>query len=283
MFKRQRTGAVICASCGKLVGVKDEVCFNCGARNPSLWGFAPVLRKLGYDMGFVSIVMWGCAALYLTTLLVDPAGIRNSGISFLTPSSRSLFMFGASGAYPVFVFGRWWTILSAGWLHGNLLHIVFNLMWVRQLAPAAAELYGTARMAIIYTISCASGFLLSSTMGYMFGGTALNFLAGAQFTLGASAPIFGLLGALVLYGRRRGSSGISSQAMGYAVILFVFGFLMQGIDNFAHLGGFIGGYAAARFLDPMQPERIGHVVLALVLTACTALSIILSLIQGRAL
>jgi rhomboid protease GluP len=283
MFKRQRTGAVICASCGKLVGAQDKECFNCGARNPALWGFAPLLRKLGYDMGFESIVMWGCAALYLTTLLVDPAGIRNSGISLLTPSSRSLFMFGASGAYPVFIFGRWWTILSAGWLHGNLLHIVFNLMWVRQLAPAAAELYGTARMAIIYTVSCAAGFLLSSTTGYLFGGTALNFLAGAQFTLGASAPIFGLLGALVLYGRRRGSSGISSQAMGYALVLFVFGFLMQGIDNFAHLGGFIGGYAAARFLDPMRPERVGHVVLALALTACTALSIILSLVQGRTL
>ncbi len=283
MFRRQRTGAVICASCGKLVGAQDEVCFSCGRRNPALWGFAPLLRRLGYDLGFVSFVMWGCAALYVATLAVDPTGIRTSGFSFLAPSSRSLFMFGASGAYPVFYFGRWWTILSAGWLHANLLHIVFNLMWVRQLAPAAAELYGTPRMAIIYSISCASGFLLSSTTGYLFGGTPLSFLAGAQFTLGASAPIFGLLGALVLYGRRRGGSGITSQAMGYAVILFVFGLIMPGIDNFAHLGGFLGGYGVARLLDPMKPERVSHVVLALALMGFTALSIILSLVMGRTL
>src|SRR5512136_2815791 len=105
MFGRKRTGAVICASCGKLVGAQDEVCYNCGRRNPALWGFAPLLRRLGYDLGFVSIVMWGCAALYVATLAVDPAGIRNSGLSFLAPSPRSMIMFGASGAYPVFGFG----------------------------------------------------------------------------------------------------------------------------------------------------------------------------------
>ncbi len=283
MFRRQKTGAVICASCGKLVGARDEVCYNCGRRNPGLWGFAPFLRRLGYDLGFESFVIWGCAALYVATLAVDPSGITNRGFSFLAPSSRSLFMFGDSGAYPVYYFGRWWTILSAGWLHANLLHIAFNLMWVRQLAPAAAELFGTSRMAIIYTAACAVGFFLSSTMGYLFAGTPLSFLAGAQFTLGASAPIFGLLGALVLYGRRRGGSGITSQAMGYAVILFVFGFIMPGIDNFAHLGGFIGGYATAKLLDPMKPERISHVILALALMGMTALSVILSLVMGRTL
>ena len=53
-----------------------------------------------------------------------------------------LFRFGASGAIPVFRFDRWWTIFSAGWLHGGLLHIFFNMLWVRQLAPETAELYG---------------------------------------------------------------------------------------------------------------------------------------------
>ena len=53
-------------------------------------GFAPLLRKLGYDMGFESIVMWGCAALYLTTLSVDPAGIRNIGISFFAEFPQPL-------------------------------------------------------------------------------------------------------------------------------------------------------------------------------------------------
>jgi rhomboid protease GluP len=276
MFKRQRAGSVLCSSCGKLVGVRDEVCWNCGRRNPGLWGFAPVLRRLGYDFGFVPVVMGGCASLYLASLLLDPGGIRQGGMSILAPSAQSLVTLGASGAIPVFLLHRWWTILSAGWLHGNLLHILFNMMWVRQLAPATAELYGGPRMTIIYTASSASGFLLSSTAG-LFGG--LPVLGGAQLTVGASAPIFGLLGALVVYGRRGGSSHISGQALTYAVIMFVFGIIMPGIDNFAHLGGFAGGYGMARWLDPLHPERVSHVVVSLVLLGLTAMSIVASAIQ----
>jgi rhomboid protease GluP len=281
MFKRQKTGSVLCSSCGKLVGVRDDICWNCGRRNPGLWGFASGLRRLGYDLGFAPIVMGACGFLYVLSLALDPRGIRNEGISFLAPSVRSLISLGASGAIPVFGLGRWWTVLSAGWLHGNLLHIVFNLMWVRQLAPAAAELYGGPRMAIIYTLSSAVGFLLSSWAGFFFGSVPV--LGGAAFTVGASAPIFGLLGALVVYGRRGGSSHISGQALSYAVIMFVFGLVMPGIDNYAHLGGFLGGYAVARWLDPLRPEKIAHVIAALALLAVSGAAILFSLLSRLAL
>ncbi len=276
MFKRQRTGSVICPSCGKLVGVQDKECWNCGRRNPGLWGFSALLRRAGSNFGFVSIVTWGCAALYVATLITDPRGIQMSGFSILAPSLRSVLTFGASGAVPVFILGRWWTVLSAAWLHGSLLHIVFNLLWVRQLAPAASELYGASRTVIIYTVAAIAGFLLSSSAGLVFGSIPL--LGGAGFTLGASAPIFGLLGALVVYGRRGGSSHIGGQAMTYAVILFVFGFVMPNIDNYAHLGGFLGGYAAARVLDPLRPERVDHLIAAVICIALTALSIIASVL-----
>jgi hypothetical protein len=92
--------------------------------------------------------------------------------------------------------------LTAGWLHGGLLHIAFNLLWVRQLAPASADLYGPGRTVIIYTVSGIVGFTLSSLMGFLAPG--LPFIGGARLTVGASAPIFGLLGALVCYGRRMG-------------------------------------------------------------------------------
>jgi rhomboid protease GluP len=278
MYWIRKTGSVVCPSCGKLVGVQDQECLNCGRRNPGLWGFAPLLRKLGADLGFVSIVTWGCVALYAATLLFDPRRIGMNGMDILSPGTRSLLVFGASGAIPVFGYGRWWTVLSAGWLHGNLLHIIFNMMWVRQLAPATAELYGASRAVIIYTIASISGFLLSSSAGFFFAGTPL--LRGAGFTLGASAPIFGLLGALVVYGRRGGSSPISSQAMTYAIILFVFGFIMPNVDNYAHLGGFLGGYGAAHLLNPMRPERISHSIAALSCIALTALSILVSFLTA---
>ena len=61
----------------------------------------------------VCLAVTGCAILYAATLLVDPAGIRAGGISFLSPSLRSPRLFGASGAVPVFGEGHWWTVLSA--------------------------------------------------------------------------------------------------------------------------------------------------------------------------
>lgn len=276
MFKRQTEGSVICPYCGKLVGVKDRECWNCGKRNPGMWGFAPLLRHFGYNLAFVNIVTWVCGGLFIATLLYDPSGIRRGGLSLLQPSSMSLFAFGASGAFPVFGASRWWTLLSAGWLHGGILHIFFNMLWIRQLAPAAAELYGTSRTVIIYTVSCITGFLLSS-----FVGLYLTPAGGYHMTIGASASIFGLLGALVLYGRRGGSSLISKQAMTYAAILFVFGFFFPGIDNSAHLGGFLGGLGAAHFLDPMKPERAEHFIAAAVCLILTALSILYSLFHSR--
>ncbi len=279
MLGRQRTGSVLCAYCGKLVGVKDGTCWNCGRSNPGLWGFGPLLRRIGYSMGFIPVLIWGCVLLYVATLVADPRGIGISGLSILSPSSRSLFIFGASGAIPIFGYDRWWTLLSAGWLHGNLLHIGINLLWVRQLAPAAAELFGGPRMIIIYCVSSVAGFLLTSVLGSLFG--PLPVLGGAQFTVGASAPVFGLLGAMVLYGRRGGSRHIGSQAMYYAVIMFVFGIIMPGIDNYAHLGGFLGGYAVAKWLDPLREERLGHLLAALLLLLLSAGSVLMSLWTSR--
>jgi rhomboid protease GluP len=280
MIGRQRTGSILCPSCGKLVGVQEEVCWNCGRRNPGMWGFASILRRFGNDLGFVPFIIYGCGLLYAATLIMDPQGIRMMGMSILSPSGRSLAAFGASGALPVFGLGRWWTILSAAWLHGGLLHIVFNLLWIRQLAPATSELYGASRTAIIYTIAGAFGFLLSSLAGLFLGNSPIFFLRGAQLTVGASAPIFGLLGALVVYGRRTGSSHIGGQATSYALILFVFGFIMPNVDNFAHLGGFLGGYAAARLLDPLKPERGGHMMGAAVCIGLTVLSVLVSVLTS---
>jgi len=270
----------VCPSCGSLVGVNDDRCYTCGRANPGLWGFGPLLRRLGADLGFVPLVMGASSAIYLVMLIASGTGIRMDGMmSIMAPSTSVLFLFGASGAVPVFGFGRWWTVLSAGWLHSGLLHILFNMLWVRQLGPATADVIGPARTVIVYTVAGVAGFLLSSIAGMVMGNTPIFFLRGAGFTVGASAPIFGLLGALVHYGRT-GSSLMKQQAMGYAVTLFVFGLIMPGVDNYAHAGGFVGGYLTARLLDPLKPERIDHVLTALACLVLSLLSILWSIIHG---
>ena len=274
MFHRNTSGSVVCPSCGSLVGVRDDKCYSCGRTNPGLWGFAPLLRQLGSDLGFVPLVIGASAILYLLTLLASGPNLQliGGGINFLVPSTQALLLFGMTGAYPVFGLGAWWTLLSASWLHGSALHILFNMMWVRDLGPTMADVIGPSRTVIIYTVSGLCGFLLSSVAGLM--------LTGVPFTMGASASVFGLLGALVHYGRKSGSSLIGGQAINYAVALFVMGFLMRGVDNFAHAGGFAGGYLMSAFFNPLTRERGDHLLIAVVCLAGTFLSIVASLFAG---
>jgi len=281
MVIRQTTGSVVCPSCRNLVGIKDERCWNCGRWNPGLWGFAPLLRRFGNDFGFVALVIWGSVGLYVATLLLSGGRIGMSGLfSFLSPNQLVLFQFGASGAVPVFLYHRWWTVISAAWLHAGLLHIGFNMMWVRQLGPATATVYGAGRMVIIYFVSGVCGFVLSSVAGLLLSDMPIFFLRGASFTVGASAPIFGLLGAVVYYGRQSGSSMVRREAWGYVLPLFLFGFLMPGVDNFAHAGGFAGGYLAGAVLNPLKPEKLDHVIIAGVCLLLVVVSIVVSILHG---
>ena len=274
MFKRQTEGSVICTSCGVLVGVNDPTCYNCGRRNPGLWGYGPALRRLGNDLGFVTIVTAGTVIMFVLSLILSRQGLQ----MMMSPSGQILYLLGASGAFPVISEGRWWTLLTAAWLHGGIMHIFFNVMWIRQLGPEIANLYGAGRMVIIYTLSSITGFALSTALFML--PIHLPFFGGAGMTVGASAPIFGLLGALVYYGRRGGSSLVRSEAMGYAVTLFVMGLIMPGVDNAAHAGGFAGGYLASMWLDPLKRERMDHFVGAAVCLGVTFIAIVWSIVSA---
>jgi rhomboid protease GluP len=285
VFRRQRTGSVICTSCGVLVGVDDDRCYNCNRRNPGLWGWAPALRSLGQDLGFVPFVMGTCVVVYGLMFVFSQGQVGTGGLfSLFSPSQEALFLFGASGSIPVFAAGRWWTVLSAGWLHGGLLHIFLNMMALRQLAPAAADLYGPGRMTIIYVAGSIAGFALSSITAALIPPLViiprLLVISGSQFTVGSSASIAGLIGAILAYGHRSGSGMARTYAMQYVVMLVIMGFLFPAIDNFAHAGGFAGGYLMARFLDPLKQERIDHLAIAVVCLLVSVLSIVVSVLHG---
>ena len=281
MLRRKTTGSVVCPSCGSLVGVRDDRCYSCGRANPGLWGFAPALRQLGADFGFVPFVVGASAVLYALMLLVPGRQAATGGLSFLVPSTQAMVIFGASGFLPVFRDGAWWTVLSASWLHGSFLHILFNMMWVRDLGPTMVDLIGAPRTIIIYVLSGVAGFCLSSAMPWL--GLPIPGFGGATLTLGASASIFGLLGALVHYGRKSGSRLIHGQALNYAIVLFVMGFIIPGIDNTAHAGGFLGGYAVSAFFNPLAREKGDHLVVALGCLAVSLLAVAYSVVRGFSL
>ena len=284
MLKRQTTGSVICASCGVLVGVNDDTCYHCGRRNPGMWGYAPALRALGTDLGFVPFVIGTCSILYGLTLLASRGQIGMSGLfGFLSPSRLALFLFGATSPEVVVdpeLGRRWWTIVSASWLHGSAIHILFNMMSVRQLAPAVADLYGPGRMVIIYTAGGVAGFALSVFWGLFL--PPIPLIGGGRgLTIGASACITGLLGAIYYYGHRSGSTMARSYATQSIIFVLVQGVFLAGIiNNLAHGGGFIGGYIAARLLDPLKPERVDHIVIALVCLGVSLLTVVVSVLHG---
>jgi rhomboid protease GluP len=262
-----------------LVGVDDDRCYNCNRWNPGLWGWAPALRALGHDLGFVPFVIGTCAFIYLLALVFSQGRIGTGGLfTLFSPSPEAMFLFGASGGVPVFAAGRWWTVLSATWLHFGLLHIFMNMMAMRQLAPATADLYGPGRMVIIYVSAGAVGFLASSVAFRYLGWLPL--IGGAGMTAGASASISGLIGAILAYGHRSGSGMARTYAMQYVVMLVIMGFLFPGIDNWAHGGGFAGGYVTARYLDPLKPERIDHLAIAVASLAVSLLAVVASILHG---
>ncbi len=270
----------MCPSCGMLVGVNDAECMGCGRRRPGLFGLTALLRRSGIEDVFVPIVMWGCGAMYLASLAVDPSAISASGLmSLLAPSGQSLFVLGASGAFPVFGYARWWTILSAPWLHGGILHIVLNMMSVRNLGPAVTHFYGGSRTIIIYIAAGAAGFLASSLAGAYL--TFLpGFLHGGDFTVGASAGVFGLIGAVLHYGRRGGSAHLRELATRWIITGLAFGFMLPRIDNWAHMGGLLGGYLVSFWLDPLLPERGVHTIVAVAALALSVAAVLLSVATG---
>lgn len=227
-------------------------------------------------MSYVQGILVTCIALYLLAIILNPAALfnfRGGFLNLLAPDFEVLIKLGMTGhlSYTsgALVKLPLWTNITAIYLHGSLLHILFNMLWLRQLGPAVEQMYGAARFFIIYTIAGIAGFLLSS-------------LFSSFPTLGASGSVFGLLGAIVYYGRDRGGmfgQAVYKQYLQWAVVLFLIGFMMSGINNWAHGGGFVGGYASAMLLSYQEKKRenITHRYVALGALILTVIAFLLNI------
>ena len=264
---RQVQGSIVCAQCNQLVGINEETCPFCGAWRPGLFGWAPVLRSvIGTRLDQITLIVGATVTLYVLALLLQPEAIMEASgfLSILSPGGRALYQLGMTGGV-AWELGWWWTLLTAIYLHGGLLHIFFNVMWIRNLGPVASDAYGPARAFVLFNISGAAGFLVSNTM------------SGAP-TIGASGAIFGLLAALIVYGQKRGQSMLTQQLWQWAIILGIFGFVMPSVNNWAHGGGFVGGWLAAQFMgfSDEHRESTGVMLTSLALIALTAVGFVLS-------
>ena len=130
------------------------------------------------------------------------------------------------------------------------------------MGPAMTELFGPARTVIIYTIGGVAGFRAELVRRRVFC-RRMPFLHGAGFTVGASAPVFGLIGALYHYGRTAAASP-SRWRMSIMIQAVIFGLLVQRASTTTRTSAdSLGGYLTSAFLNPMTRERGDHMIIAL--------------------
>jgi len=243
---------ILCPRCRRLIDRDETRCPYCGLLHPvRLHPVGALVRWLDRPEDFVRVLVWSNAVLFGLSILLSPGGPRLSAnpLSFLSPSSESLVLLGASGTFPIDRMGRWWTLMAAGYLHGGLLHIFFNMAALRQIALLIIREYGVYRMFTIYTLGAMAGFYAS-------------YRAGIPLTIGASAGLCALVGAALYYGKRRGGiygQQVYRQTAGWIVGLVLIG-LMPGINNWAHGGGLIAGVVFSWGLgyEERRPEGFWH-------------------------
>jgi len=270
----QRKRSILCPRCRKLVSSDEERCPYCGLSQPGAWWKGRFGRFFGDPQDLVRSIIWLNAALFVLSVLLYPSriGFSANPFAFLSPSDESLFMLGATGTIPIGIFKRWWTLVSANFLHGSILHIFFNMMALRQLGPFVAAEYGASRFISIYLLSGVAGFLVS-------------YIAGIPFTIGASASLTGLIGAILYYGKSRGGlygQAIYKQATGWVIGLAVIGLLVPAINNWAHGGGLACGILTGYIFgyEEKRPETYFHRILGALLVFLTAAILAWALFQA---
>ena len=275
MVSQIKNTSLLCPRCRKLISRSEPACPHCKLTNPSSrWKSNSFTRGFLSQTGLIRAILLCNIAMFILSVLVDPHTLRFSAspFDFLSPGSNSLLALGSTGTIPIFQFHHYWSLISANYLHASLLHILFNMIALLQLAPLVIREYGEHRMIIIYTLAGVAGYILSV-------------IAGVQLTLGASAAICGLLGALLYYGKSRGGNygqNIFRQVGGWAVGIGIFGLIVPGINNWGHGGGMLAGGVLAFLLSyrERRKETFIHRSMAMACIVVTGGVLVWSCIYG---
>lgn len=255
--------SILCPNCNKLISADEPTCPHCGISRPgSWWKTIPITRSLFGGDQIIRTLIYANAGMYLISLVLIPSGLGLTAdpFRFLSPSGNSLLLLGSTGTVPIDQGHRWWTLISANYLHGGILHILFNMLALRQIGPLVLREYGVHRFITLYTLGGVFGFFVS-------------YLAGVAFTIGASAALCSLIGASIYYGKSRGGTygqAIYKQMSGWILGLLLLGFL-PGINNWGHGGGIVAGVALGFLLGYKEKTRqnLVHKILAAICVVST--------------
>jgi rhomboid protease GluP len=229
----------ICPNCRAFVSKADRVCPYCeaqlGSRAAERTSYAGAVAGLIPHARFTTLmILLINSALYMASMLFSIRAGSAAG-AFDIPGGV-LFQLGAKFSPAILQGGDWWRLLTAGFLHGGLMHILMNSWALFDLGSQVEEIYGASRLIVFYSVSTIGGFLLST-------------LWNPGLSVGSSAGIFGLIGVMIALGMSARSAlgdHIKTLYVRWAVYGLLFGLLpFFQVDNAAHLGGLAAGFGAA--------------------------------------
>ncbi|HHW49662.1 MAG TPA: rhomboid family intramembrane serine protease [Clostridiaceae bacterium] len=160
---------------------------------------------------------------------------------------------------PLIMSGEYWRLVTPIFLHGDIIHLLMNSYFLYAVGPTVERIFGKFKFITIYLIA---GII----------GNVASFVFSTSLSVGASGSLFGLMGALLYVIRK--DKRIFRSSFGINVILtiginLIYGFMNRAqIDNFAHVGGLIGGYIAARMTGIIwERKSFGERIQAFILIA----------------
>jgi rhomboid protease GluP len=212
----------MCPNCRAFVTTNDRVCPYCdmklGPRAIDVRSPGAILGGLIPQAHFTTVIILLINfALYLAESLDHEIGLKTWGASL--PAA--------------YMQGQWWRLITAGFLHGGIWHILLNSYALFNLGSEVEQFYGTSRLIVFYFVSTVAGFWASSHLG-------------SYPSVGSSAGIFGLIGAMLAFGVTD-RSRVGAMVKSYYMQWLIFGIVMSfsgNIDLWAHLGGCAGGFIA---------------------------------------
>jgi rhomboid protease GluP len=244
----------MCRECRSLVPRRERTCPSCGASMSGIpsGGVGRLLSLVAPAFGTAStlLITVNVGITLLILMLWGSTGAVGGPMRILSPPWQALYVFGEKSRLDIFQ-GEVWRLITANYLHGGLLHLAFNCYALATLGPLIEESFGARKLFVIYTVSGVFAFAMST-----------------QFSpapaVGASGALFGLMGFGITYGRFRGGSigrMISDQLLRWAVYGAIM-FFMPGIDNIAHIGGFLAGGSLGLVVPSGEPRsRAGELTL----------------------
>ncbi|MFQ5778015.1 MAG: rhomboid family intramembrane serine protease [Terriglobia bacterium] len=236
----------VCFSCGRLVGAHEKVCSHCGASQSALslsafkrvaLAVIPDEAPLTYALLFANVVFFAVAAI--VSLRAGSGG----GIGLFDMNNEVLFLLGAKHGGSIFFLHEYWRLVMPIFLHGGLIHFLFNSFVLWQVGPQAEELFGSRRFLFLYLVTGIAGFIASAW-----------WYDPRSISIGSSGSLFGLFGILISYISQQAgfASEYRASLIRWAVFMLIIG-LFLGADNAAHLGGLLSGLVLGRLVSARRP------------------------------